>query len=94
MDYNIPAPPPLPSNMIVESKTDANITNKINNNTSGDNTTNEKIRIRRSNLEEAKRLFGLPEDAFEFMTVEEEIEADIKSFNAMIEFERRSSNWW
>lgn len=94
MEYNIPVPPPLPNNMVVESK--INVTNTDNASNTGDSgsTTNGKIRIRRSNLEEAKRLSGLPDEAFEFMTEEEEIEADIRSFNAMIEFERRSSNWW
>ena len=94
MEYNIPVPPPLPNNMVVESK--INVTNTDNASNTGDSgsTTNGKIRIHRSNLEELKMLSGLPDEAFEFMTEEEEIEADIRSFNAMIEFERRSSNWW
>ena len=94
MEHNIPVPPPLPNNMVVESK--INVTNTDNTNGVGSNsgTTSGKIRIRRSALEQAKEWYGLPDDAFEFMTLEEEIESDIRSFNAMIEFERRSSNWW
>ena len=94
MEHNIPVPPTLPNNMVVESK--INVTNTDNTNGVGSNsgTTSGKIRIHRSNLEELKMLSGLPDEAFEFMTEEEEIELRRKNFEAMIEYERSLSNWW
>ena len=92
MEHSIPVPPPLPNNMVVESRTNVTNANNSNNTSNNSGSTSGKIRIHRSALEQAE-WYGLPDEAFEFMT-EEEIDADMKSFNAMIEFERKSSNWW